>query len=313
MRNPLIEAILESEGVEYDYLDSIPTDKIDRNKSGGNQSRHEPIIKENVANMRQSIRAGVDLFALVAYEDRPGVFVLMDGNNRLSALDAEKVPTTDIYRVRTDDASRRIALTYAINPTNGVPTPPEQQALQAVNLLAHGYSAARTAEILGVTKTFVNESRIDTQGLEHARRLGVINQWTKITARSTRVALQRNIALDNVFSAMVRFAAAFDLTYNKVKPVIDAVSKMGTEDEQLAHITAVLKEEKRVRDGKRKGNPTGPPPTALVRAHLNALIRTDLGVFQGMDDVQTQAMVASVDDALVRLSQIRANLTNGVK
>lgn len=309
MRNETIETLFQSQGLEFEYLPSVPTSSIDRAKSKANQVRLDTIHRDAINGLRLSIQEGMGLPALVAYEDKPGVRVVIDGRHRLAAYDAEGIEETDMYLLKTTDPSERVGITVTFNQINGIKPDTEELSMQAVHLLAHGFTARQTAEKIRMTTSFVQDSRTDSLGRDRATRLNLANRWDKITARQSRVLIQRGVRLDVVFEAAVRFVAAFDAPIKTVKPLVDKIAKAATEAEQIELVHEATRQAKidRTRT-RRKGNPNGQPRSTLFKAQLTGVIGTTSAAFNGMDAAQRKDMLNVVSQGIRHLTEIEQSL-----
>lgn len=116
MRNQAYEQMLERQGVQWEYLESLPLDQIDAVKSIRNQARLDtPLDEELIDSYAAMDRDGSESPPLVLWRPGKGKWVLIDGNQRYAAKHRNMRQTTDAYTVLSQDPRIIDRLTWTWN------------------------------------------------------------------------------------------------------------------------------------------------------------------------------------------------------
>ena len=166
MKDPRIEAWLDSESVKWTYEELVPLTDFDAEASKRNQARvNAPIIEDLVDRYALALLDGADLPALIGQRRvKDKLVVLIDGNQRLAAhVEAERT-ATDCYILHGLDDAKAIALCWTANKLNGDAGSALDRMLQAKHYhkLYPNFPNKEVARLFGIKEaTFSNSLRQD--------------------------------------------------------------------------------------------------------------------------------------------------------
>ncbi len=117
MRSAPYEQMLQSFGVEFEYMESVPLDNINFTRSLRNQARLlTPIDEEAVSQYAQAYKDGCTSFPpLILWRPGKGQWIINDGNQRGQALLRLKRKDTDAYVIKSTDQKVIDELTWTWN------------------------------------------------------------------------------------------------------------------------------------------------------------------------------------------------------
>lgn len=133
---------------------------------------NRPIDQEHVDSIMASIKAGVELDALVVrVED--GRIILVDGHHRLTAIlqliaEGIEILRIDARQFRGNDAER---IAHMLTSAQGKPLTPLEQGLQYRKLIGFGWTIQEVASKIGKSANYISqmltlaESNSDVQGM----------------------------------------------------------------------------------------------------------------------------------------------------
>lgn len=286
MKDPRTEQLLDSfADVVWDYRPTLRIDQIDLKQSRKNQARiHEPIRAEWVDELRIPLSQGLDLPAIVVFEDKPNKYIIIDGNHRTEAHVREGHKTLDAYVVLADDPADRQMLTFAFNPRDGHGPSDDDKAWQAVNLIAQGQDREQVATVLQMPVSRVDTALADYRGEERARKLSASSHYRKVP-KTSRVHMHRSLRLDRVFAAAVTYVAKFEVSFKDTRALVSEINAFASEDEQLQAIKTamsaaqkVLDRQKAEREAKKQGkivrsSNTGLSPLNRYIGHMEYIVQ----------------------------------------
>lgn len=135
MRNQVYEQLLDKQGVSWEYVESLPISEINVNKSLNNQARLDnPLDEGLIDSYTQSMKDGFEFPPLVVWRPGKGMWLLIDGNNRLAAKLKLSHKTTDVYMILNSDPKVIDRITWRWNNlVNGKRLSPEESMQHAVS------------------------------------------------------------------------------------------------------------------------------------------------------------------------------------
>ncbi len=86
MRSPLYEQALTKCGVKFNYVEAIALDEINQTRGKQMQARLQPLDLSLVDSYRQMLEDGFDPPPLVLWKPGRGLYVSLDGNQRIEAM-----------------------------------------------------------------------------------------------------------------------------------------------------------------------------------------------------------------------------------
>src|SRR5262245_39056320 len=110
------EHLMERAGATgWVYLERVPIETINRDKSHGNQARFgEAIDRDRVLSMGIQLLEGFEFPAVIAWWDGTH-WVLCDGNHRVEACIEAGIEFIDLYDINTPDLRARHRITWVAN------------------------------------------------------------------------------------------------------------------------------------------------------------------------------------------------------
>jgi hypothetical protein len=166
VKDPRIEAWLDSEAVQWTYEELVPLTDFDAEASKHNQARVQaPIIEDLVERYTLALIDGADLPAVIGKRrDKDNMVVLIDGNQRLAAhVEAERT-AIDCYLIHGTNDAKEIALCWTANKLNGDAGSALDRMLQAKHYhkLYPNFPSKEVARLFGIKEsTFSNSLRED--------------------------------------------------------------------------------------------------------------------------------------------------------
>lgn len=274
-----IEAWLHEHGVtEFEYTPKLALSRIDTKASRSNQARPlNPIDEEWVLILAEAAQREKDDFPPLVVEKRGNStkVKILDGNHRHAAwqlLDLSTIPAYIITQQLTETQERMLA--YTGNLRHGLSVDMDTRVRHAQWLHeARGMTIAAAAQAVGAPMRRV-QARV---ALEQAtRRVEAVDRRaaTKLgTGVRTRLD---NIRSDVVHGELTRLALETNMSQSEISPIVTAVNKHRTEQEQLA----VIENERKRRIAEIQAGAGGKVPMPLMlrntRAALSRIIRIDL-------------------------------------
>lgn len=324
MKDPRIEQVLDSNpNVAWEYQASVPLRQISKVKSHANQARIDrPVDAELVRQYKESLIAGDEFPALVLFPDGDE-FIVSDGNHRVEAKRAAGRSTTDAYVVVTDSPVDRDLLTFEWNLLNGKMSTDEDRDRHAIYLIQRGLVKADVAARLHMNRKRLEEVLAEDEGHTRAMGLGVKSPWAKLPSRYAKVRLHKDVTLDTVFAAAVKFAARFSLKTPQVKAFAAELKALRSEQEGLdliakytkGFLAEIEKQRREALAGRRRSNNPGQNPYVLFNAHL-AYIFKAVGnefnklVVSGLTDEEKQAFRSKLANARAVLADAQDVIDN---
>lgn len=163
MKCEIYEQELTKQGVQWEYVESIPLESIDAHRGLKNQARIDcPLDEDLVSNYAKSMKDGSNFPALVVYSTSRK-YIPLDGNHRLSAYGVLKLKTCDAYVVNSKDplVLDRIAWSFN-NHVNGARIPQATALIHAVGYVRkYGWKKEDAAREWGVsTHAVIRKHRV---------------------------------------------------------------------------------------------------------------------------------------------------------
>lgn len=232
-RDPRIEALLEREGVAWHYEPNVPLSKVDKAASLNNQARFRPLNPDHVIELAMAAEEG-QLPAMIAYYDRQGMLVLIDGNHRLEAyLSLANTRQSDFYVVETTHPSVIGRLGRIINTINGDPLSREERLHHALHMVhVDNMTVVSAAKLMKLPKSTVGHM---VEAQDTRKRLDRFNFAEELPVK-TLCTLYR-IKQDRPLLEAARLIQEGRLNSDEAAELADRISKAaGSEKVQMAAI-----------------------------------------------------------------------------
>jgi hypothetical protein len=246
MRSNFYEQHLGRSGVSWSYVEKIPLDEIDAEKSLRNQARLvTPLDDELVESYAAAMTDGVEFPPLVLVRPGRGRYVLVDGNQRLAAAKRAKRKHFDGYVLDTKDQAVVDRLTWTWNnATNGRRLSPEEALEHAVSFVRrYGMEVPTAAREWGVSKDRLWD-RLKVAELQEA----LDRQNVKRTPSLSDDKLKRMSPLlplgEDVLAKAATVVATAGLGYDDVQELVRQVKRQPTNEAKVKAIDAFAESER---------------------------------------------------------------------
>lgn len=239
-RQAWIEKILEDNGVEWIYQTAVSTHRFDKDRSQHNQGRTEAIVPEKVEEYQEGVKRG-DIFpAVVAYPATKAAkpqLVVVDGNHRLEAFDAEDEPL-DVYILDyTTKPQMKVLLTHLLNTRHGMPTTTDERCAAAVSFIEGGGTVGEASRLLNVPENAVKIAVGNAKAADRAYAAKVDEKRFNTIPAEARRRLA-NIGPMQVFKPAAELSAAAVYTAREVNELVKMINSTDDVDKQIKIIDA---------------------------------------------------------------------------
>ena len=236
-RNEAVEGFLKRCRVPFHWVDNLPFEEINRQKSLKNQARPIPLNEDDVQRYTIAMQQpDANFFGPVLYQNGKGK-IAADGNHRCEAYDCAgfAVPgaTIGAYILDTDDEMLINFVTRCLNQTNGRPQTKDEAVEQALWLLDN-YPSLTQSDV--ATQVGVNQSTI-SQAVRARNTANALRERRVNPDRLSRTTLTELARLSHTEPAMAvaaDIAIKNELGLPEVKQMVAAVKEQRSEAKQLA-------------------------------------------------------------------------------
>lgn len=262
---------LTREGVDWHYVENVPMDSVNEQKSLGNQARDEPINEELVERYAAMDVEGSKAPPLVIWRPGSGKWILADGNHRYQAYKRNKRKTFDAYVIDNTDQKTIDRITWSFNNiVNGLPLNREELLSRAVSWVRkYGSQIDIAAKQWGVKyPTLIQAIRT-----EEAKEI-LLSHNVKITSipygHYHQLDPLRSLGED-IYVAAARVVVDTGITADAIREMKRVVKKEKTAEARLKAVsefaeTEVVKERKaETKGGRVKVKPGSPREEFLSR------------------------------------------------
>ncbi len=217
--------------VSYEYISDVPVEKVDWVHSKQNMARGGSKLDADTVDRYALAMAAGDRFpALVAFEYKPGHYILAGGNHRGEAALSLGATHVDLYRIDLDDQAEREVITRTLNRSIGLPDAPGLPLQMAVDWMTrHGKTAKEAAD-----KFRLKVGTIETE----LRYVQVKNRFMTLHLNPANLPKTSVLKLNQIHSNVV-LRAAYWMVVNRtmstetVDRFVDLVNDVHSEAEQL--------------------------------------------------------------------------------
>lgn len=301
MRDLKVEKHLGDRLVKWDYVETVPLNKIDEKQSLRNQARFEPLQQDLVARYVEAMERGDEFPALMAARTRSDTLVLLDGNHRYQAKKLSKADAVDVYVVTATPEVLQV-LTFESNSRHGMPPSIQERQRHAIYLIDNGASheaaAASTGLLMSQARSAWNSERAERR----ARQLGVTRGWNRLL-KDQRERLAA-ISSDAGFQEAAKLVIDSKLSQAETRRLTQSMKTLRSDKaqvEQVALLREQIQEANNTEDsssdqGRRDGR-------RVLIPHLGYLISMDIeAVFNATITFQ------QAEDLLRRIGDAKAAL-----
>lgn len=235
MKSPLHEQFLTKNNARFEYLDAIPLDAFDEQRSLENQARLRRIDEDTVERYAQAMRDGDEFPAVIAYTGPDG-FVFISGNHRFQAARKAERPTLDAYIVHTTDPFEIDVLTRGANQVEGL-APSRTEAFEHALYVARRYNRtlSEVARRFGLSHAALASYHQYAEASARLEMGGVpVSTFPRGTVRRLGQVRQRQPML-----RLAKLASEAALTETEISDLVVAVNKLDSDQEQLAYLESV--------------------------------------------------------------------------
>jgi hypothetical protein len=234
MRDPKVEALLEREGIPWEYVPFIPFTEVDIEASKANQARTQARPLDPVIVYQYWVAMSIDgdeFPALVGYRNRSSKIVLNGGNHRTAAhLESDHVGT-DFYILHTTDQEMLDYITRKLNDLEGNRSAPDERMSHAVQMIRQwNWTVKRAADKFGLKEVQIEA---ELRRRRHRGRLLEVGIDPKSipVSHAERLATLRN---DPVLVAAHKTTAKSGLTLTQLDELMGLLRAARSESEQLS-------------------------------------------------------------------------------
>lgn len=308
------EAWLATFGVGWELVE-IPIDDFNRTASKNNQARPEAFDSDVVDTYTVSMVNGEVFPALVMYESGTSGKKAIDGNHRYYGAAGAKASHYMAYMVDEDtDGEIIAAMTMSANTRNGLNVPKSFRVHQALHLTSLGYTDEVSAAMMSVKITDLKKLRLINSVTDRALRLGIsATVWREVpdTIKARMSAIQMDTvfkdAMECIITTQIKSGPGLEEFYKGVR---DAVTR--SEQDALDYIGNVSRERRnaaRLRAVQGRSHLSSPRNgfSSGIGKIMSVAPEQVNQIFVSNED-RTIA-TAKIDEALVRLAQLRSELS----
>jgi len=273
-------ALLEEEGVHFEYVPNFPLADIDREASLGNQARvADEVNSEWVEDFREAMRRGAKFPALVvAKAGARSAAVNIDGNHRYVAATDEGLDTFGAYVVRIRPGSLQFkSLSARMNATHGHLSPRDERIQHAMWLMDNkGISLERAAADQNLPVSALRSRWEKIRADRRATEVGIRRaDWDElsVTARTRLLT----IGTDEGFKAAARLTIAAQLKTAEVEDLVSALAEHPRAAAKQEQVVRAFRRDyadqiKQVEAGERRTGRGGFTPRRRVSMALSSLL-----------------------------------------
>jgi len=242
-RNHVFEQMLTKQGVGFEYVESLPMEDINMKAGIRNQARLlQPLDEELVNIYAQHMKDGCEFPAVVLARTGKGLWIPVDGNQRLAALEKNGRKRTDAYLLDTKDAQVIDRLTWTFNNlVNGKRLTHDEALHHAVTFVRkYGHTIKQAAREWNINQWTLQtavqaedvQDVLTKEGIRltpsmNATKLQALNPLMKlgedVVAKAGAVVNTSGVSVDEVKSLVAEVAAAS--TSEAKARVIDSFGK----------------------------------------------------------------------------------------
>jgi hypothetical protein len=239
-RNPQIEQFLIERRVTFDLIERVSIANIDVESSLHNQARlGNPLNDENVRKIREAIRKGTKTPPILAKRKANGQYLVLDGNHRVAAHQAEELPI-DLYECSGRDETLTLIM-YEANTLHGLPTSEVDRTAAAMFLVDQGFGIKESADRMLVPVAAV---RREVAKIESDRRAAKVQidprVWGKLSD-SVRAKLPQ-LRTDETFLAATQLVVDSGMKSDAVTKLVTEINRETSVAGQLDIIAAMREE-----------------------------------------------------------------------
>jgi hypothetical protein len=246
MRSPQNECLIAKYGLEYDYVEALPLEQIDVQKSLRNQARlNLPTDEEAIAQYAQAMREGMCFPPLILWRPGKGKWVVVDGNQRLHAMLRLKLKSSDAYLLKSADPRVIDRVTWSWNNrANGRRISPEEALEHAVSFVRQYKVPAAEAALEWGVKERVLEDRIRLDNARDTLRSHGVKVTATLTEQHLRVMNPLLKVGEDVFCNAVQAVCSVGATSDEAADFTREVTRASTVEAKLQKIADYVQSDK---------------------------------------------------------------------
>lgn len=272
-------AMLDAEGVHFEYVPDFELSNIDRDASLGNQARvADEINGDWVEEYREALRRGDRFPALIVARTGKSKAVNIDGNHRMVAALDEGVERFGAYVVRSRPGSMPFrALAAMANARHGHQAPREERLMHAMWAMENkGLSLEKSAAAQNLPVHTLQRRWSQTKADRRAASVDIrMTDWSSLgTTVRSRLG---TISTDEGFRAAVKLTIHAALTIREVEEMLTLLTDAGKSSSKQEKVVRALKKDyaeriKEVQSGLRTSGRGAFTPRKRVALALSSLM-----------------------------------------